>query len=88
MRLARIHLAMAVLFAGIAPALPAGATEHFDELEASPLAYRDEVLVASGIEMERLIEHDFVAFDPTYKERRKPRGELRAGNDAARCLAR
>ena len=41
----------------MAAAFPAAAAEEVEELEASPLAYWDEVLVASGAEMESLIEH-------------------------------
>ena len=71
----RIHFTASILFFGLTAAFPAAAAEEVEELEASPLAYRDEVLVASGAEMESLIERDFIAFDPAYKERRKPAGE-------------
>jgi hypothetical protein len=75
MHLVRIHFTASVLFLGLTAAFPAAAAEEVEDLEASPLAYRDEVLVASGIEMESLIERDFVAFDPAYEERRTLAGE-------------
>lgn len=69
------HIAAATLIGAVAAAVPAWSSEGPAGLEVSPFAYRDDVLVASGIEMDSLIERGFTAFDPTYKERKEGYGE-------------
>lgn len=65
----------AVLLCVVVAALTAGATGPLAQSDVSPLAYRDEALVATGNDMKGLIERDFVAFDPAYRKRKAIYGE-------------